>query len=53
VRVNAAQDAKGAYKLDCTVECYQGEDAPALLAQKIKETKSALTAEGLKVLEAA
>lgn len=53
VRVNATEAAKGGFRIEVTVECFQGENAAALLAQKIKEVRAALTAEGLQTTDAA
>lgn len=53
VRVNATEAAKGGFRIEVTVECFCGEDAAALLAQKIKEVRAALAAEGLQSSDAA
>jgi len=49
VRVNAKEQGKG-FTVEATVECYQGEDAPTMLAQKIMEVQTALRAKGLKLV---
>jgi len=49
VRVNASEQKAG-FVIDATVECYQGEDAPTMLAQKIMEVQTAMRAKGLKLV---
>lgn len=49
VRANATEQ-KGGFVVDVTVETYNGEDAPTLLAQKVTETKDAMRAAGHKLV---
>ena len=49
VRVNASEQKAG-FTVDVTVECFQGEDAPFLLANKVTEVKKAMRDAGHKLV---
>ena len=47
VRVNATEAAKGGFRLEVTVECFNGENAAELLAKQIEEVRKTLAMRGL------
>jgi len=50
VRINAAQDAKGFYKLEATAEFDTVEDAAKNVADALVAANASLTAAGFKVI---
>jgi len=49
VRANASEQKAG-FTVEVTVECFQGENAAARLAQKVTEVQKALRDAGLKLV---
>ena len=52
LRVSAAQDAKGAFKLDATAEVFDGGSPVGLLVQTIQDAEAALEDAGYQVVKA-
>lgn len=50
MRVNAKQTAKGEWYFDITAECYNGEDASALVLEAVQKTEKDFAFAGKKVV---